>query len=171
MPMRKIASFLRARKERKKNDADRQSEALAEFLDRLEAAFPDHTFPVGKKRADELALLARERNVTRSLSHKELSEHLKRAGVDASQFSRVAIEAAENPTAFARRWVGELTRSGQERLSDLKGQQLDVFPAILVGLRDLYASDPNNSLARDIFVRDVARVVVERVLTKLAKRA
>lgn len=165
MPVRKIASFLRARNEKKKNDVERQSGALEVFLRRLEHAFPDHALPMGKVRQDELALIARERNLRRSESNREFLDRLKRSGVDAYHFSLVATEAADNPSAFARRWVGELTRSGQTRLSEIR--PVDTFPTILAVIRDLHAKD----LAEDIFVRDVARVIVERVLTKPAKRA
>jgi hypothetical protein len=51
------------------------------------------------------------------------------------------------------------------KLSDVS--PVSFFPKVLVAIREKYAED----IAGDIFVRDVAKIVVEKVLVKPEKRA
>jgi hypothetical protein len=172
MPVQKIVSILRARSEKKQrekrekeDEADRLAKSLETFLCRLEEAFPGRELPKGKTSPEKLAEVVRTKKASRGESNGALLVSLKSFGVSAWELSVITEEAASNPSVFARRWIGELARKGQVKLSDVS--PVSFFPKVLVAIREKYAED----IAGDIFVRDVAKIVVEKVLVKPEKRA
>ncbi len=185
VPVQKVISFFRARSEKKKDDARRRAEALRVFLERLEKAFPGRSSGP-KKISQKSADIAREKLSRRRESNAKLTEQLKSFGVDAGIFAYMTAKAEVNQSAYARRWVGLLAKRNEVLLSQIEpikvehpdglvvesslivSFDVDVYPTVLFAVKKLFASD----IASDIFVRDAARVVAEKVfVSPPAKRA
>jgi hypothetical protein len=164
MLLKSITSFLRKRGEKKRGLITRQAEALGLFLFRLEEAFPESLQRPGKISL-EIAEVSRKRLIQRRESNASLSRALAGYSIDARLLASTAIEASTNRQAFVRRWVGEFERRGCNNFSQVK--PVDTFSKVLVAIRALYAEDIQN----EILVRDVVKVVVEKVLVSPAKRA
>ncbi len=163
MAIKIMTSFFRARGERKREQETRQAEAIEIFLARLERSFPQ-SLP-SSKMTPEAAELSRKILERRREGKALLSEALKVAGVDALALAALGAEYAANMSTFVRHSVGGLTRKGEITLSQVR--PVDTFSRVLVAVRLLYADD----LKDYILVRDVVKVIVEKVLSSPVKRA
>lgn len=163
MAIKIMTSFLRARGKRKREQETRQAEAVEIFLYRLERSLPLSSPP--SKITPEAAELSRKILERRREGKALLSEALKVAGVNALALAALGAEYSANMSTFVRHSVGGLTRKGEITLSQVR--PVDTFSRVLVAVRFLYADD----IKDDILVRDVIKVIVEKVLSSPVKRA
>jgi hypothetical protein len=150
-------------RQKKADDLDKKARALASFVARLDIAFGGHAHP--KHFSTESAEMVRSRILKRRESDALLAQSFKDLGMNAEALVAISSDAQHNLSAFARHEIGELVRRGEERLSQVCPR--GGFSSVLVAVRELYAED----IKDDLLVRDIAKIVADKVFASSKKRA